>query len=241
MTEAQIEANRRNAQKSTGPRTPEGKAASSRNSIIHGLTCDKHIILDEDPGKFILLLNDYHLRLRPRGAAEEQLVQHLVNLEWRLERTLTIEAELYRHRIHEAALARAEQQRKYELQKQFAESHRMPAPDAPVPSPCGPVALAFDADSQGPDTLTNLARYETSLERSIDRTRRRLRALQTERLAREEKMAAAEAALPRVRTNYEAKPKSEGIALPSNEVTEPEWYTIPDEDRHLTDPSTEDA
>lgn len=37
-TQAQIEANRRNARKSTGPRSAEGKAASSRNAVTHGLT-----------------------------------------------------------------------------------------------------------------------------------------------------------------------------------------------------------
>ena len=47
-TEAQINANRRNAQKSTGPRSPEGKAATSRNALKHGLCAEKHLLVDED-------------------------------------------------------------------------------------------------------------------------------------------------------------------------------------------------
>jgi len=52
-TEKQIEANRRNAQKSTGPRTTEGKAASRGNAVKHGLTAEQiAIIPGEDAGAF---------------------------------------------------------------------------------------------------------------------------------------------------------------------------------------------
>ena len=47
-TEAQINANRRNAQKSTGPRSLEGKAATNRNALKHGLCAEKHLLLDEE-------------------------------------------------------------------------------------------------------------------------------------------------------------------------------------------------
>ena len=58
-TEAQVNANRENAKKSTGPRTAEGKAASSRNRLLHGLRANKHILVDEDdPEDFLILLKD---------------------------------------------------------------------------------------------------------------------------------------------------------------------------------------
>ncbi len=49
----QIDANRRNAARSTGPKSPEGKAIVSRNATRHGLTSSRAIILpDEDPQEF---------------------------------------------------------------------------------------------------------------------------------------------------------------------------------------------
>ncbi|MFC1737810.1 hypothetical protein ACFL1G_02025 [Planctomycetota bacterium] len=49
-TEAQILANRRNAQKSTGPRTPRGKAIVSQNAITHGLSARQAVISSESRG-----------------------------------------------------------------------------------------------------------------------------------------------------------------------------------------------
>ena len=102
-TEAQIDANRRNAQKSTGPRTPEGRAASSRNRLVHGLRANKHILLDEDPEEFLILLKDLHDRFRPAGDGEEELVMRIASAQWRLHRTLPMEAGIYRERLQSVA------------------------------------------------------------------------------------------------------------------------------------------
>jgi hypothetical protein len=48
ISEKKLQANRRNAQKSTGPKTPEGKARSSRNAIKHGLLAQQILIDDDD-------------------------------------------------------------------------------------------------------------------------------------------------------------------------------------------------
>ena len=48
ISEKQLEANRRNAQRSTGPKTPEGKAHSSRNNLRHGLTGQITVLPNED-------------------------------------------------------------------------------------------------------------------------------------------------------------------------------------------------
>ena len=53
-TEAQVLANRSNAQKSTGPRTPEGKAAVAQNAVQHGLLAQEVVIKGEDPQEFAL-------------------------------------------------------------------------------------------------------------------------------------------------------------------------------------------
>ena len=49
-SDAQIEANRANAQKSTGPRTAEGKAKVAPNAIKHGLLAEQVVVKDEAPG-----------------------------------------------------------------------------------------------------------------------------------------------------------------------------------------------
>jgi len=53
-TKAQTHANRQNAQKSTGPKTPQGKAAASQNSIKHGLLARKNVIMSENQEEFDL-------------------------------------------------------------------------------------------------------------------------------------------------------------------------------------------
>src|ERR1035441_692112 len=75
-TEDQVNANRQNAKKSTGPRTAEGKAASSRNGLKHGLCANKHILLDEDPEEFLFLLQD--LLRSEEHTSELQSLRHLV-------------------------------------------------------------------------------------------------------------------------------------------------------------------
>jgi hypothetical protein len=51
-TRRQLEANRANAKRSTGPRSADGKAKSSKNSLAHGLTAQDIVIADEDPEEF---------------------------------------------------------------------------------------------------------------------------------------------------------------------------------------------
>jgi hypothetical protein len=76
-TQAQIEANRRNAEKSTGPRTPEGKARSRRNATRHRLCSDIVLMPDEEKefrDDFNLLLADLREEHHPDGPTEDILV-----------------------------------------------------------------------------------------------------------------------------------------------------------------------
>lgn len=86
-SQRRIEANRSNAQKSTGPRTPEGKARSRLNALKHGLHA-KHLILDgpEDEAEFHRFLRALRADFRPTGHAERQLVDQLAASVWRLQR-----------------------------------------------------------------------------------------------------------------------------------------------------------
>ena len=73
-TEAQIEANRRNAEKSTGPRTTAGKARVSRNAARHGLCNTIAVMSDENPAEFEELLNELNEEHQPQGTTETLMV-----------------------------------------------------------------------------------------------------------------------------------------------------------------------
>ena len=64
-TPAQIDANRRNALKSTGPKTPEGKAAVSMNSLRHGLRARTVVLPGEDREEFNQLCDDLEREWQP--------------------------------------------------------------------------------------------------------------------------------------------------------------------------------
>jgi hypothetical protein len=96
-TEAQIIANRRNAQKSTGPRSRKGKTAISQNAVKHGLMARQAVIGSENQADF-RLYRDWMLdELAPAGPMESMLAERIVSLSWRLKRAghiqkLTIDA-----------------------------------------------------------------------------------------------------------------------------------------------------
>jgi hypothetical protein len=94
MTSAQIAANRRNAQRSTGPRTLCGKHRSRCNATRHGLTAETVIGVLENRADYesfeATILADY----MPRSAPERELVIRLASLFWRLRRATAIESGL---------------------------------------------------------------------------------------------------------------------------------------------------
>ncbi|MFN7918933.1 MAG: hypothetical protein U0Q16_02485 [Bryobacteraceae bacterium] len=92
-TAAQNEANRANAQKSTGPRTPEGKAVSSRNAVTHGLFSATFAVAPEDRDEFDIFLELQRDELRPQGINEELVFSNLVQAAWKTEKTRRLEAE----------------------------------------------------------------------------------------------------------------------------------------------------
>ena len=85
-TEAQILANRRNALKSTGPRTPHGKAAVSQNAVTHGLLSRHDVISSESQADFNLYRQQMLAELAPASPMESMLAERIVSLSWRLKR-----------------------------------------------------------------------------------------------------------------------------------------------------------
>jgi len=90
-TEVQILANRRNAQKSTGPRTSEGKSAVSQNTVKHGLLVRHDVISSESQADFDLYREQMLAELIPVSPMESMLAERIVSLSWRLKRVCRIQ------------------------------------------------------------------------------------------------------------------------------------------------------
>jgi hypothetical protein len=90
-SESQILANRRNAQKSTGPRTPQGKAAVSQNAVKHGLLARHDVISSESQAEFDLYRAQILDELAPVSPMESMLAERIVTLSWRLKRVSKIQ------------------------------------------------------------------------------------------------------------------------------------------------------
>ena len=93
-TDNQIQANRQNALHSTGPRTEEGKAASSKNASKHTLTSKYLIILPGQEEAFAELESGLRAKLRPQGTLEEVLYKRIVECSWNLERCRNAEQQV---------------------------------------------------------------------------------------------------------------------------------------------------
>jgi len=91
----QIEANRRNALKSTGPRSEEGKQRASRNALRHGLTAETVIDSFEDAEDYKLFEEAIAAEYDAESAVERELVLRLASLLWRLRRASLIETGLF--------------------------------------------------------------------------------------------------------------------------------------------------
>jgi hypothetical protein len=90
-----VEANRRNGQQSTGPKTEAGKQASQLNALKHGLLAKEVVITrrdyKEDEAAFSQLLEELQAQFQPVGVAEELEVQKIANCYWRKRRAIRYE------------------------------------------------------------------------------------------------------------------------------------------------------
>lgn len=157
MTSArQIAANRRNALRSTGPRSVEGKTRSSQNAMKHGLLSAQTVLPDEDREAFDVLRERLWDALRPEGPVEELLAESALSLAWRLARLGRVEAGLFIIGAHSPI--------GYAVRDDSDEA--------------GQLAWAFSGQAS---TFSALSRYEAALTRQLQRA---LRDLEQSRLAR---------------------------------------------------------
>jgi hypothetical protein len=158
VSERRIEANRRNAQLSTGPRTAAGRARSSINALRHGITGQVSIMTIEDRAahdKFVQELID---RLRPEDPLELQFASLIAEDFWRLQRIRSVENDI------------------------FALGNFSEAADIDVDHPEIHTSLtrARTFLDQSKD-FERLTLYEQRINRAIEKNRRQLDELQTER------------------------------------------------------------
>src|SRR5208283_3548690 len=105
----QIEANRRNALRSTGPTTPEGKQASRLNALKHGLRAKDVIIPgQEEPAEFEVILRELYEDWEPDGHTEVHLVEQIGLAEWRLRRARRAELGEIRRQMASSAASESE-------------------------------------------------------------------------------------------------------------------------------------
>jgi hypothetical protein len=98
----QLAANRQNAQRSTGPRTEAGKAASRFNALKSGIDAQAEVIPGEDPAKLETLLAEYQARFDTSTPERRMLVDTLVNCEWMLRRQRRGEADFWKYHNEDA-------------------------------------------------------------------------------------------------------------------------------------------
>ena len=189
---AQVEANRANAQKSTGPRTAEGKAVAAQNAVRHGLLAKEVVVKGEDPGEFEFYRQQMLAELAPAGQMEEMLAQRIVGLSWRLRRA---------ERLQTAAFDKVQAPEEpsapmpYELYSKMlallAESNWHPPAPAVTPS-AGRRRAVQDFNQER--VLDRLLVYERRIESSLYRTMAELR-----KLRKEGGIASSMGALPNAR------------------------------------------
>ena len=178
-TQKQFEANKANALKSTGPKTPQGKATSSMNSVTHGLLSQHTVIPSEDPNQLEALRTMLCEECKPVGGYEETLVGDLAGHYWRLARISRMERDIL-------IFARCEIQRRIAQSKATKAGRQLVGVDATLmSSSLSPTCKdlndkaqaadekverfevtlggAFLYDAKNGDGLTKLARHETRI------------------------------------------------------------------------------
>jgi hypothetical protein len=102
ISQRKIEANRRNAAKSTGPRTAQGKAKVRLNAVTHGLTSTTVVLPHEDAQAYQHRLESWTAELKAPGELGRYLVERVVRISWQLDRADTFEQAHLARRIQDA-------------------------------------------------------------------------------------------------------------------------------------------
>ena len=102
ISNKQLEANRVNALKSTGPRSLEGKLQSRGNALKYGLTARKHLIVGDDPIEFEEYRDNLWCELQPKTVLQEEMVMQIITTGWKIRRYQMVETGLFNHEAFKA-------------------------------------------------------------------------------------------------------------------------------------------
>ena len=182
----QIEANRKNAQKSTGPTTKAGKAKASRNAIKHGILSNTALVHRESSKALDALSAAVHAKLQPEGAVEELLVESIVSHYWRLRRLQRVESGLFNNSCYEEESDHAvheylrDDNKKPDSTGSFytAPELELPAASTLAKRLAPSLGRAFVANAHAFGTLS---RYEQQLNRNLQRLQHELEREQARR------------------------------------------------------------
>ncbi len=190
ISEAQLAANRANAQLSSGPVTEAGRAVSSQNAIKHGLTSKTILLPGEDPAAFRALSDMWSHLFGPKTDFERSLIDSIVSSDWRLARIKRLEAAIQ-------AKGHMEFSDKYQDQ----------------PEQLRQTLIEADVYLKYEKQLKNLALQESRLRRHIEKDKWELFDVQARRAKAEEVEAARAAFAEFVANPQTPAPKPNGFVF----------------------------
>ena len=162
VSDARLAANRANAQLSTGPTSPDGKAKSSLNAVKTGLTGRTVLLPGDDAALYEAHVSNFMQRHQPANGEEHNLVQSLADTEWRLLRIPSLEMGIYA--IGRLEFANLFDDQDAGLRPALIEAH---------------IYLAYHRQ------LNNLSIQESRLRRQREKDTAAIKQLQSERQSRE--------------------------------------------------------
>ena len=204
-SDKKIQANRRNALKSTGPRTPEGKNVVGLNAVTHGLRSEKIILLPgEDEAAFRELDEGLRAGLQPVGELENLLVDQMISAQWMLRRVRRVETGIFASEFYGELVERAQREADTYVQvedpldrvievsgkttftvtderKHKEALSRVRELEAARDSETATLGRTFARDADNANAFSKLSRYGTAIERQFYRALHELQRSQAAR------------------------------------------------------------
>jgi hypothetical protein len=160
---SQIIANRNNAQKSTGPRSAEGKSVVAKNAIKHGLFALETLIKGENREDFEHYNDQFLEELNPAGAVETMLAERIVSLGWRLMRIVRIQDQVFDVMIEKDEPSPMQKKINLMKPKEMRDDRRGAGPELVL-------GRAVISDMSNSRVLERLLMYERRIENSLHKT-----------------------------------------------------------------------